>query len=204
MKFVTIRRLVSENLCDKIVSQFYNESLNSVDMNLADGSGDFTNTIYESKRSPNLRYNYLDCTESNELRSRIVPVLEDMLMVQFGGSINDIALPVFEYVEGGEILAHRGVQKEGDTKRYQPFVCVIQLTQRGVDFDGGRFYVNSKATASEDGKTVYNDNIEDRIYPMLNKGDACLIHNPSLVHGVDVVTRGVRLTCSFRTNNDQK
>lgn len=206
MKYIVIRNFLSIDDCEKLISSF-KETSKPFELNLKDGK-DLGNTVYTSTRSKNLSYKYVKNNDSERISNSVKKRLESMLNVGFNGSINDICLPMFCYGEGGEIKAHRGVQKESDNQKYQTFVAVCQLTQRGEDFNGGRFYVNSKATATVDGKTVFNDLEKDRFYPMLNKGDVCIIYNPIVVHGVDTVrmsdkNSAFRLTCSWRSNFDQ-
>jgi hypothetical protein len=206
MKYLILRKFLSKQQCDLLVDSYKSE-LPSFKINLKDG-GDLGNVEYSSTRSNNLRYKYTKSDHTISISNYAIDKLEGIFNVSFKGSINDVCLPMFGYGLGGNIKAHRGVQKERNNSKYQTFVAVCQLTQRGVDFDGGRFYINSRASASPDGKTVYGDNETDRIYPMLNKGDVCVIYNPILVHGVDVVEQSksgsaFRLTCSWRSNNDQ-
>lgn len=206
MQYVILRGFLTEAECEMLQYLFV-EKLKQEDLNLLDGS-DKANVEYKSKRSKGLSYKYVIDSRAESISQKVKQRLKDMINVSFEGSINDFCLPMFCYDNGGVIKAHRGVQKSKDLNKYQSYVAVAQLTQREVDFNGGRFYLNLKATASKDGKTVYNDLEKDRIYPMLNKGDICLFHNPSTVHGVDEVTKSAtgksfRLTCSWRTNKEQ-
>lgn len=200
MRYIILRNLVDSIACDHIREEFYNNLNEAKPLGLADGD-DYSNTICHSTRSKNLSYNYITGYDDSHYKE----LLQSITDLDFSKGINSKCLPIFCYGEGGEIKAHRGVQKDVDTSKYQEYVAVLQLTQRGEDFNDGRFYLNDKAEASADGKTVTNDLPEDRYYPMLDKGDIIIFHNPSLVHGVETVTGkdAVRMTCSWRTNEKQ-
>lgn len=209
MKYIVLRNFLSEFECDKLIDAYFNKQTPRA-LNLEDGN-DQANVTYKSKRSKNLHYKYLDVDDAKVglIDERVKLALEDLLGVGFRGkTINDKCLPMFAYGKDGLIKAHRGVQKACDVTKYQAYVAVAQLTQRGIDFEGGEFYINPTADASADGKTVYNDNSPHRLYPLLNKGDVCLFYNPELVHGVETVREtsegnAFRLTCSWRTNQEQ-
>ncbi len=199
MKFIILRNFVYPSFCNKVITEFKSVR-DSVKLNLPNDT-DLGNIIYESKRSKGLSYKYIIGFNDKVIKDR----LKDALNLDFSDSITKKCLPVFYYTEGGYIKAHRGTKKELGINEYQEYVAMLQLTQRGVDYEGGRFYLNDKATASEDGKTVYNDKEEDRFYPMLDKGDLIIFHNPSLVHAVTPVEgeNSFRATCSWRTNQKQ-
>ena len=202
LQYIILRNQVTEDICNQIVQAFKLPSTPR-ELNLPNDT-DKGDVVYASKRSKGLYYKYL--VWSKHLGDLIVHSLNKATGLNFEDSINKLCLPIFAYKEGGEIKAHRGTQKEQKTINYQEYVAVLQLTQRDIDFTDGRFYLNPIATASEDGKTVYNDKPEDRYYPMLNKGDIIIFHNPSLVHGVETVTgfNALRVTCSWRTNSSNQ
>jgi len=199
MNYLVLRKFAPHVFCDNVISEFHRQSTPK-DLSLSDGD-DKGDVLYHSTRSKNLSYKYLTSFDDRDISNRLL----DATGLDFKDSINAKCLPVFAYGSDGEIKAHRGVKKESNTNDYQEYVAVLQLTQRGEDFDGGRLYLNAKAEASRDGKTVWNDYPEDRFYPMLNKGDVIIFHNPTLVHGVDVVKgeSAFRATCSWRTNQKQ-
>ena len=202
-RFITINKIIYDEEIDVIKRYYMLASrgiLNKTLLPLLDGD-DVTNCVYHSKRSKNLKYCYLKSKKTDFSQAIIINKLKHLFpRLDFYNSINQHCLPIFAYGNGAEIKAHRGVEKTEDLKMYQEYVCVVLLHQPNVDFAGGRFYINPKAEASSDGKTVWNDNPEDRLYPNLKKGGAVIFHNPSLVHGVQGVTDGFRATVSVRSN----
>ena len=203
-KFLLIKELADDFDIERLKRYYMLASRgisNNEPLPLLDGS-DVTNFVYRSNRSKNLQYAYLKGKMVSHIQNKFSHSLKLLFPnLVFENSINKYCLPIFTYGQGSEIKAHRGVEKTEDLKRYQEYVCVILLHQPNVDFTGGRFYINPKAEASSDGKTVWNDYPEDRTYPKINKGDAVIFHNPSLVHRVEKVHDGFRATVSVRSNN---
>jgi len=160
---------------------------------------DMMNKVYNSSRSP-LRYCYMRTTETQLINSRGIKNLSALTVMNWAGNINEVCFPIFEYQEGGFIDAHRGRDVGYGRNDY---VAVLMLTDYGKDFTGGEFYLNKKADASEDGKTVTNDHEVDRIYFKQPKGSLLIFNNNIHVHGTTPVRTGranktIRMTTSWR------
>jgi hypothetical protein len=165
-------------------------------------SADLVNTWYKSRRSPNMQYMYLQAQRTQAIGDRVAMALERRTKLTWRDTgINQHMLPLFDYEAGGHIEAHRGRDiGYGDND----FVAVAMLTRSKIDFNAGEFYLNAKADASADGKTVFNDNHEDRMYFDLQPGEVLVFDNRRFVHGTTPITPALagchRTTCSWRTS----
>ena len=192
MKYLILSEFLSGRTCDQIRRAFEAED-KPVSIELADG--EIGNKTYTSKRS-NLSYKYLTDLHTEDIKKKLsLEVGKD-----FNNSINSQCLPVVKYGEGGFMKAHRDIKKASDLESYQEWVGVAMLSDPS-EYSGGVFYLNDYALVSKDGKEVVDDFEMDRQYFNLKKGDILLFHNPSFVHGVSEVTKGVRYTCGFRSND---
>ena len=165
-----------------------------------------TNTVYKSKRSKGLEYMYQSVNEVTKEQIKVFKkMLKELVNEDFDAPINENCIPLFRYTDGGVIKPHKDIDKTDENITFQRLVAIVVLTQQGQDFEGGRFYINPKATHSPDGKEVYDDFPKDRIYPSLNKGDLFIFDNRYFIHGVEETqvkeNQVGRLTCSFRTLN---
>lgn len=208
MKEITIDKIkliksIASIDCDNIIKQ-YNHclSLDSIKLPINDKNNK-SNIRYTSTRSRGLEYCYLDTIFSSIIMNELSNKLLNKTEIRFDGHINNICMPVFKYNDGGIIKAHRDVDKTKKQFVYPNYIAVVMLSQRGVDFNEGRLYINDKATVSEDGKEVSNDNESDRYYPNLNKGDIFIFDNTKYIHGVTetIVNKNQigRFTTSIRT-----
>jgi len=198
MNYIKVSEFLPENTCDYLLRRFYEDKIPQP-MPLNDNSEDMLNVIYSSTRS-SLTYQYLSLSHRlGNINQSILDTLEGILCIPFNSPTNQICMPMFVYSEGGFMKPHKDVEKVGKF-RVQNYVAMIMLTQRGVDFSGGKFFVNFDATSSKDGKEVV-ENESARYYPDLNKGDLFLWDNRSSVHGCTPVTGvdSIRATIGFRT-----
>lgn len=161
-------------------------------------SEDVCNRIYESNRSRGMSYGFLDTRRIEDINFRVTSTLEKVTGMAWS---TFRPLPIFCYREGGRIVEHR----DRDVGLgYPEYVAVCMLTQPGKDFTEGRFFVNVGAKVSEDGKTVYDEDVSRRVYLDLNMGDALIFHNPSMIHGCSEVrdcrTTACRMTASWRSS----
>lgn len=112
-------------------------------------------------------------------------------------NINSYCLPIFEYVGSGFIKGHRG-RNIGFGENV--FVAVGMFTKPGIDFSGGRFYLNKNADVSKDGKDVYRENIATREYFNIPQGSVILFDNRLHIHGTEL-SKGHRVTASWRIDD---
>lgn len=187
--------------CDEIIKQFKNAErglLQKGSVALNDSKDEF-NTVYSSGRSP-LRYCYLKTAESQAINLSGIVKLKYLTGLDWSGNINDVCFPIFEYGLGGFIDGHRGRDVGFGSN---DFVAVLMLTEYGIDFSGGEFYLNSDASASDDGKTIFNENLESRIHFKQKKGSLLIFNNRLHVHGTNPVKlassgSATRMTTSWR------
>lgn len=177
------------------------ESLSSRPVRLID-STDVSNRLYSSRRSPGLQYAYLESVYTQAIGRRVATALQKRTQLNWWDGINKYFLPVFSYKDKAFIKAHRGRDIGYGVNNY---VAVGMLTNPGIDFNGGEFYLNPHAKASPDGKTVWNDKIKDRIFFRLQRGEILIFNNQRFVHGTTPVSdtdfkSAHRLTCSWRTS----
>lgn len=197
---------MDEQSCDEIIKQFRNaeeDVLQKGRTSLNDSEDEF-NTVYISKRSP-LRYCYLNTHESQEINLGGIIKLNSLTKLDWSGNINDVCFPVFEYKLNGFIDGHRGRNVGYGAN---DFVAVLMLTEYGEDFSGGEFYLNSDASASDDGKTVFNEKLESRIYFKQSKGSLLIFNNRLHVHGTNPVElsssgSATRMTTSWRMTDNK-
>lgn len=209
MHYAIFRKFIPKQTTDNLVQDYENsEGLHKpVELPLKNESNVMTNTKYKSNRSKGLEYAWVNGYFTETFLKRFKLLLLDSTGLVFDGNLAaQGVLPVFKYGERAYIKAHKDLDKTKDEVVFQDHVALVMLTQRGDDFYGGRFYLNPVATHSDDGKEVYNDKVEDRIYPNLDKGDVLVWDNTKFIHGVETtfmpptnkVAKG-RLTCSIRT-----
>lgn len=201
---VILRNLIGSITCNQLIWSFENIELDkSIDLKLNDQNS-MSNTLYKSNRSKSLEYIFMDNVISREFTRRLKELLLRDINVEFDGGINNKCTPIFKYNNNGVIEPHRDVDKTKPDFHYPNLIAVCLLSQPGVDFEGGEFYINAKATVSADGKKVTDDYPEDRYYPDLNKGDVFIFDNTKFVHGVEttLVNRHQkgRFTASLRTH----
>jgi hypothetical protein len=204
--YVFIEGFMNDKSCDEIIKQFKNANegiLQKGSISLNDSNDEF-NTIYTSGRSP-LRYCYLKTPESQEINLGGMIKLNDLTRLDWSGNINDVCFPVFEYGLAGFIDGHRGRDVGYGAN---DFVAVLMLTEYGEDFSGGEFYLNRDASASNDGKTIFNENLESRVYFKQKKGSLLIFNNRLHVHGTNPVTLSpsgstIRMTTSWRMTEDK-
>lgn len=198
-----LKNFVGNITCNRLVNAFESIDFETPELMPIDDHNNKTNTLYNSTRSHNLQYVYFSGLASKDYNKRIQELLFETTGLHFGGAINNLCTPLFKYNNLGVIKPHRDVDKTLFTPRYPNFIALTMLTQRGVDFEGGRFYINYKAEVSDDGKTVTNDLPKDRYYPNLNKGDVFIFDNTCTVHGVEKTIvkphQKGRYTASIRT-----
>lgn len=204
--YVFIEEFMDHSSCDEIIRQFRKADagvLAKGEVGLND-SKDEVNTVYSSGRSP-LRYCYLKTNETQEVNLGGIIKLNELTGFDWNGNINDVCFPVFEYGLDGFIEGHRGRDVGyGDND----FVAVLMLTEYNKDFSGGEFYLNKEASASEDGKTIFNENIESRVYFKQTKGSLLIFNNKIHVHGTNPVKSSpldltIRMTTSWRMTEDK-
>ena len=199
LRFALLPSAVTEDACDLILANAWKakeEGLAKFPMNLND-SDDVGNQFYRSKRSPNMNYCYLKTKEIMEISRKIAYFLSEITGHDWFSNINEHCLPIFEYEENGCITPHRGrdIGYGANT-----LVAVLMLTKPGVDFNEGRFFLNTNATASEDGKEVY-EYLSSRRYFDLDKGSIIIFDNEKCIHGTEPVKmadRAYRVTVSWR------
>lgn len=199
--YVFIEEFMDDLSCDEIIKQFKHADKNILQKGsipLSDSNDEF-NVVYTSGRSP-LKYCYLKTLESQEINLGGMLKLNDLTGLDWSGNINDVCFPVFKYELDGYIDGHRGRDVGfGDND----FVAVLMLTEYDEDFSGGEFYLNSDASASSDGKTIFNENLESRIYFKQKKGSLLIFNNRLHVHGTNPVKlspsgSSTRMTTSWR------
>lgn len=151
--------------------------------------------MYDSTRSPGVRYCYLSTREVDKVNQSVAEKLGDTTGDNWLRGINTKCLPLFSYGEGAHIKAHRGRDIGYGSN---DLVAVAMLTEPRESFAGGEFYLNPKAEASSDGKTVWNDNEEDRVLFPLERGSVLIFRNPEFVHATLPVRPG-RVGCHRAT-----
>lgn len=199
--YLYIEEFLDPKSCDVIIQQFKNASSNKLpksNIGLNDSTDQF-NEVYNSSRSP-LRYCYVQANESQKINYYGIEKLSEITTFDWSGNINDVCFPVFEYHENGYIEAHRGRNVGFGANDY---VAVLMLTNYGSDFLGGEFYLNKEAKASDDGKTIYDENTNSRVYFKQGKGSLLIFNNRIHVHGTTPVKKSesgstVRMTTSWR------
>lgn len=180
-----VPKFIKPEWCEHIIDSFrecQDGALASTPIGLND-STDSSNTVYQSTRSK-LKYCYLSTTPTQEINRYGITRLKALTTMDWEGNINDHLLPLFAYEESGFIVGHRG-RDIGFGRN--DFVAVCMLTTLGRDFNGGRFYLNEHDDVSEDGKTVHNENVDNRMYFDLLQGELLIFHNNRFVHGTTPV-----------------
>ena len=165
-------------------------------------STDQTNVLYNSARSPGVQYLYLEShLIQKQINTRIRKLLERRTGINWQEGINDRLLPLFKYKAGAYIRPHRGRNIGYGPNNY---VAVANLTTPHIDYKQGLFYLNPEATASKDGKTVYNDKPGSRMNFQLQAGEIIVFDNQRFVHGTTptepINNKCIRITCSWRTS----
>ena len=199
--YLYIEDFLDHKSCDEIIQQFKNAENNSLPKDFVglNDSTDKFNEVYTSSRSP-LRYCYVRSKESQKINSYGIDKLNKLTTFDWSGNINDVCFPIFSYHENGYIEAHRGRNVGFGANDY---VAVLMLTDYGSDFLGGEFYLNKEAKASDDGKTIHDENIKSRIYFKQKKGSLLIFNNRIHVHGTTPVKKSdsgsaIRMTTSWR------
>lgn len=199
--YVRIDKFMTTLDCNAIIDGFRlaENNMLSLEAIILNDSSDLMNKVYSSSRSP-LRYCYLKSSSTQLINQKGIEKLNALTGWNWCGNINDDCFPIFEYQEGGFIEAHRGRDIGYGRNDY---VAVLMLTEYGVDYTGGDFYLNKCAVASEDGKVITNDNVSDRMYFQLSRGDLLIFNNRIHVHATTPVQVGMsekpfRMTTSWR------
>lgn len=198
---IFVEDFLDTSLCDVVIQQFkkaQNSELRRSRVGLNDSTDEF-NRVYQSNRSP-LRYCYLRTQVTQDINRTGKEILETLTGMNWGGNINEVCFPVFDYRLDGYIERHRG-RNVGFGRN--DFVAVLMLTQYGEDFSGGEFFLNKNAKASPDGKTVYYEDETARQYYTQTKGSVLVFDNRIHVHGTlptreSANRRCVRMTTSWR------
>jgi len=188
--------------CDEIIKKFKEAERVELEKSsafLTDSNDEF-NHVYTSSRSP-LKYCYLKSERTQKINQDGINRLNLLTGLDWNGNINNVCFPVFKYGLHEFIEAHRG---RNIGYGNNDFVAVLMLTEYDVDFSSGEFYLNKNAFASEDGKKIFNENIESRIYFQQKKGSLLIFNNNIHVHGTNPVKKTsngscLRMTTSWRT-----
>ena len=203
--WIMLENMFNEADCRTVIDAINDAKLSkyqSKAMNLLEGD-DRTNTLYSSERSP-LNYCYLDTPKVKEFNLRMQGVLNLITGWNWRGNIQRRCLPIFEYEEGGYIKGHRG-RDFGFGKN--DWVAIGSITSQNEDYLGGSFYVNEHAEASEDGKTIYNEDESKRSFFEFKRGSLFIFNNNKLIHGtlpVEKILKENRITCSWRIENPEQ
>lgn len=199
-----VEGLLTEEQCSLIMEKIElmrTSKLDKEPLNLND-SEDQCNVLYESKRSP-MTYGYLKTNETDELSIQTMGKLKGLTSFSWDGNINSYCQPVFIYYQGQFIKEHRG-RNVGYGNN--DFVAVVMITKPQFNFKKGQFFLNKFGEASEDGKTIYNEDLSKRQYFDIQQGDALIFNNNLFIHGTTPVEKGestitFRITTSWRTSN---
>lgn len=205
IKTVHVKGFVTRMTCNGLVYWFNNPRTDKqIKLPLENEGNNMTNVVYESKRSKGLRYQYQRTATTKNFTNIMKRKLKELVNEEFDAPINDGIVPIFQYSNGACIKPHRDLNKFSEEVEFQHLVAVVVLTQKGEAYTGGRFYLNAKAKCSPDGKEVWDDYEEDRIYFDMDCGDLIIFDNRQFIHGVEEVhteEEGMvgRYSCSFRT-----
>lgn len=174
-------------------------------LKLNDDTGDVCNKRYASTRSPGLAYAFVRAPVVLTITGKLHGRLAGLTGIPWPLSMGQDCLTYFEYGEGAAIKAHRGRDMGWGANRY---VGVGMVTDPSQDYAGGEFYLNPKAGASENGKTVWNDEPEDRIVIQIPYRAVLVFDNARFVHGTLPVRphpdtgKSYRLVVSVRNNEE--
>lgn len=198
IKSPSFRHTVIPNLLDK---EFCNELIDALDdakhgrltpnsLNLND-SDDMCNIVYQSKRSPNLNYCYLRTKRVMEVSEFVIRSLRELTGIEWKSNINEVCLPVFEYLLGGFIKPHRGRDMGFGSN---DIIAVMMLSTPADDFRGGRIFLNEFGEVSLDGKTVFKEEMNFRTYFDISQGSILLFNNNMHIHGTEPISDGIKIT----------
>jgi len=169
------------------------------DMGLND-SEDKGNVVHTSKRSPGLKFCYLNTPRVMRFSRSVSSKLGKLTGLNWSGNINAKCLPFFMYDRGVSILPHRGRDIGFGNN---DLVAVGMISEPGIDFSSGRFFLNRNADVSDDGKVVTNEEKGTRQYFDIRQGDVLIFNNRIHIHGTEETDAGTRsptqrVTCSWR------
>jgi len=204
--YIFIEKFMDYESCDVIIEEFNKAKKGELEKNSAslNDSNDNFNHVYTSSRSP-LKYCYLKSDITQKINQNGIKKLNLLTELDWQGNINDICFPIFKYELNEFIEAHRGRNiGYGDND----FVAVLMLTEYDIDFSYGEFYLNKNAFASKDGKQIFDEDIESRIYFKQKKGSLLIFNNNIHVHGTNPVKESakgssLRMTTSWRTTENK-
>jgi len=159
------------------------------------------NILYNSIRSP-MSYGYLKTEQSDNLSQVVMNRLKDLTLFSWSNNINSVCQPIFIYSKGQFIKEHRGRNVGYGSNDY---VAVVMISQPELDFTAGQFFLNRFGEASEDGKTIFNEDKSKRQFFNIKQGDALIFNNNLFIHGTTPVETGekinpLRITTSWRTS----
>ncbi|CAD7958759.1 unnamed protein product [Amoebophrya sp. A120] len=198
---------------------------------LPEATDEEINTVSTSKRNPGTQFMRLqDKDKSAEMKVHFCKEMKRVLDLDFhldnagkvqvddsktDAELKDKAtgLAVFTYEENQENHTHQDritVERGPGSQIEQTAICMC--SDPGVDFAGGRFFLNREFDyVEQDGKVVINENEKTRLYPEgFEKGDVVVFDNRAFVHGVEPVKRveGAttvrRTTCSIRSTRPRQ
>ena len=201
--YIFIPNLMSEDEITLIISEFENAkngNLTPSEINLND-SDDKANVVYQSRRSQ-MQYCYLKSEPALKIGSRASQRLTKCIGISWGKNIDATVLPIFEYSENGFIKEHRDRDIGFGANNY---ICPVLLTTPEEDFLRGRFFLNEHASVSKNGKEVFGEDTNKRIYFEQEFGSGIVFDNQRFIHGTEPISRtktgrAKRITVSFRSS----
>ena len=163
---------------------------------------DKMNVVYDSKRSPGMRYCYLSTSSQHSIHYKVARRLSSWMMDGYSCwdlGINKHCLPIFSYGEGAAVKPHRDRDMQSDgiiTK-----IVVVALTEHHKDYVNGTLFLHRGVT-SEDGKEVLKGEAGNRKHYTIPRGWGLLFDNQEWIHGTtpadSVYGKCCRMTCSWR------
>jgi len=147
---------------------------------------DLSNTLYKSKRSPNLSYIYISSLFSQIVNSLVKYYLFIQTGYKFNADINNKCLPINKYIGESGIKPHK--DRDMISNNAIQKICIITIYQKGKYI----FNIYPKATSSNDGKIV--DNLNNYASIETKTRQCLLIDN--IVHGLS--GNGTRYSLTYR------